>query len=250
VSAKGGRLEATITVPVGGWDMAANNGGGAFTATVPAGDYTFREFVVAVEAALDAGPGADWILSVSYGEAASQQDRVTILPGAAGSITWTDTEVRDILGFAGNLASATSHVGSLHPIGYWRPVCPKKTPYGDGVWHRQSDLRQTQGPAGAVKTLSGNSFQFLDGVSWSHVAGARAVGDATVGTWQHFWRMTMLGLYSYITPGKPIAVYWDADLTSFDEAYMVAPPSSALPPVVDGWTGLYRVDIPKLNKVA
>lgn len=255
MSAKGGRLEATITVPAGGWDINANNGGGAFTATVPAGDYFLSEFIDAVEQALDLGPGPSWTLTLRAGESASTDGKVQILAGAVGSITWVDLEVRDILGFTGNLSGATSYLSSVHPIGYWLPRCPKQTPYGDGVWETFSDLVQTKAPAGGgVKTLSGNAFEALEGVRWSHVANARAVGTSVIGSWQHFWKAVMLGTYSYIAPGKPVALYWDADANWFDAGshetvYLVVPPSSSTPQAVEGWTGLYRVEIPMITRV-
>ena len=57
--------------------------------------------------------------SMSY---SNSTGRVTIAFGTTGSITWTDTTLRDWLGFTANISSVTSATAT-HPLrGIWRPT--------------------------------------------------------------------------------------------------------------------------------
>lgn len=252
MTAKTGRLEATITVPFGGWDAeVAIATVGTFTMTIPAGDYYFSELIEELEDQLNAGPGSTWDVSILQGEPGSgPDDRVRIIYVThAYTITWTDTDLRDVLGHSGNIDNASGAFAPLAPIGVWRPDCPKWTPYGDAVYDTISDLAQAIGPSGGVKTLVSNSFEALEGVSWSHVSNAKAIGTSTAGSWQHFWRVAMLGAVSYIKPGDTIALFWDADSSAFDEVQLVVPNTSQVQPAINGWTGLYGVTLPMIVKV-
>lgn len=246
MSAGGGRLEALITVPVGGWAVSANAGGGAFTATVPADDYYLSDLVAEFETQLNAGPGGTWGLSLSSSETGT--GKVTISCSSTFSITWTSTDLRDVLGFTATITSAaTPQTGANHAIGLWIPACPIWTPYGDANFDRISDQRQTIGPRGGVKTLQGNTFDALEGVRWEMVANARAVGLDVIGSWQHFWDTISNGRYSYVTTGQQVLWAWASGV--LDLVYIIVPPSSAVAPVVSGWTGLYRVELPMVVKV-
>lgn len=250
MSAVPGLLEARITVPTGGWDVSANAGAGAFTATVPAGSYFVVDLAYELEDVLNAGAGGTWTFTDGCNpDLATATGKLTIACGATFSITWTDTELRDILGFAGNIVSAaTPQTGTSQMLGVWLPGCPKMTPYGDGIWDTQSDMVQSLGPSnGAVKTLQGNAFEMLEGVSWSHVANAKAVGATVVGSWQHFWKAISTSLYSYITPGNLVRFTWTAGVSN--HVHLVVPASSSIQPVVSGWTGLYKVEIPMITRV-
>src|SRR3990167_1112188 len=101
----GGRLEGQITVPTGGW--TATVGG---PATIAAGTYYAAAFLAAVGAAFATAGSTTCAASASLG--VSGTGLVTITFGSATAITWVSTDLRDILGFAGNSGSATSHVGT------------------------------------------------------------------------------------------------------------------------------------------
>lgn len=255
MSAYGGRLEATVTVPTGGWDVSANAAAGAFTATVPAGDWFVEDLAFELEDQLNAGAGGLWTVSISDDDLTGT-GKVTIGNSSIWSLTWTDTDLRDALGFTGNYAAIGAGVTQTAPnapIGVWIPSCPKWTPYGDGNFERGSDLRQSVTPLGGVSTLVGNVFDRLENVRWDMVSNARAVGLNTVGSWQHFWSAIMTGRYSYITPGKPVRLHWSADGSGGvgpNVVNVIAPPTSAVEAVTNGWTGLYRVTIPMLIKVS
>jgi hypothetical protein len=244
--AGGGRFEATVTVPAGGWDIAANGGSGAFTATIPAGDYYLGDLVVEVQTQLNAAAGGTWALSKDWGEAGT--GAVGISCTLTFSITWTDPELGVILGHATITNSAVPVLGS-HAVGIWIPACPKWSRYDDGEADVHTDLRQTIGPTGGVKTLIGNTFNAVEDLRWEMVRNARAVGLASVESWQGWWRIITGQVYSYFLPGKPVRYYWDADFAgSSDDYQLVLPKDSKLdrPPSVNGWTGLYSISMPMM----
>jgi hypothetical protein len=89
------------------------------------------------------------------------------------------------------------------------------------------------------------------------VGNARAVGRETPGSaarsWQHFWSALYTDRYSYIQAGKPVRLHWSADDSggvTANTVNLIVPSSSAIEPVVNGWTGLYRIVIPMLLKVS
>lgn len=254
MTALGGRLEGTVTVPVGGWDVSANAGAGSFTATVPAGDYFVDDLAYELEDQLNAGAGGVWTVTVADTDLTGT-GKYSISNTSVWSLTWTDTDLRDALGFTANYASigaGQSRTGDNVPSASWIPDCPKWTPYGDAKYDRHSDLRQSVAPSGgAVKTLVGNTYDYLEGVRWDMVGNARAVGLDVAGSWQHFWSTIMTGRFSYIRPGKPVRISWNADGTAGQNSVnLIVPPRSSIEPVVSGWTGLYRVVIPMILKVS
>ena len=243
MAGKGGRFEAQIVVPVGGWAVAATNGlGGPSTVTVAAGSYYLSDLMLEFQTQLNASRPNGWTVTGSFGEAGTGKVTIDDATHYNMSITWTSTDLRDVLGFSGNIVAASSaQTGAAHARGLWIPATPKVTPYGDLVFDRFTDLRQTVGPNGGVNTMQGTSFNGLDEISWPMVSNARAVGTTTVGSFQYFWALLMTGLYSYVTAGSAVTYYWDADSGSNSIVYLVMAADSKLSQVVQGWTGLYPV---------
>ena len=139
-----GRIEAQA------WEFVA----GATTYTLTAGEYYPRgytgeatsQLVEHLTALLEPRAGTP-VVSVSL-----TTGLVTInWDGTATTVTWTDTELRDILGFTGNLTSATSHV-STYPMRYlWLPsVAPSGYPTTvDDIWEPRSNSRVIASPDGS-----------------------------------------------------------------------------------------------------
>jgi hypothetical protein len=256
VTAYGGMLEGTVTVPTGGWDVAANAGAGSFTATVPAGDYFVTDLADELEQQLNAGAGGTWTITISKADLTGT-GIVTVSNTAEWSLAWTDTDLRDVLGHNDNFVSipaGQSRTFDFPATGIWIPDCPKWTPYGDGNFERNTDLRQSIAPSGGgVKTLVGNTFDFLDSMRWDMVGNARAVGLDAPGSWQHFWSALFTGRFTYIQAGKPVRLHWSADDSggvAANTVNLVVPTTSSMDAVTQGWTGLYRITIPRMVKVS
>lgn len=62
-----------------------------------------------------AGPPDDFAVSFTTG-------KVTFAAGSAYTVTWTDTNLRDLLGFSGNLSSASTHTADYTPESVWFPT--------------------------------------------------------------------------------------------------------------------------------
>lgn len=194
--------------------------------------------------------------------------------------TWNNTDVRDMLGFTGSetweaytsIAPFNARlVGTRRPIGVWWPGCPMQNPYGHKYpGHWVSDLRHSISPLGHVKALFGNKMRVLSGVSWSHVVKELAITDATDLTggvvtnlttssdvpsrsFEEFFKDTQLGERDPFSPGSPIRVYWDSSGALNGDVYdrfrMVGRASSELPMAVQGYDGLFTVQLGDLIKV-
>ncbi len=82
--ATNGKLEAQITVPTGGWQIACTDDvGGPTTVTMPAGTYYHssvgnlsEDFADALATAINAAMGATWTVTVAAGEAGTGKYRI------------------------------------------------------------------------------------------------------------------------------------------------------------------------------
>lgn len=246
-----GRLEARMTIPAAGWAVSATNGtGGPTTVTVPAGDYYPTTLLTTFAAQLNASrPGTPaWTAAGSYGE--SGTGRVTIDGQAGWAIAWTSTNLRDALGFTANIGAptvSTPQTGTNHAQGVWLPGCPMYHPLGAvaDAGMQISDARYTRSPLGHVKAIASNIRTELAGVRWDAVprAKARIAGESTVGeSVERFWYQCHAGQLSYFPAGSHIALYLDADSATSKAYKCVGWQRCPGTPVVDGWTGLWRVE--------
>ena len=91
MTAYAGRLEATITVPVGGWAVSVTTSApaGPATATIPAGDYFMSTLLDAFDTALTAAVGGTWSLSQSTLEGLSTGQVNINLATHTFTLTWT-----------------------------------------------------------------------------------------------------------------------------------------------------------------
>lgn len=245
-----GRLEADITVPVGGWDISVDVGGGPVTITVDAGNYTPTELVDALEVELD--DSMTWDVSISNGE--SGTGRVTIdSQDEPWSLTWTDTDFRDALGFTANITGVTTaQTGARSAVGIWLPGNPAKfTQYGDAsAGTRVTDYAATVGPTGRVHALMGNQYVKHVGIRWEGVPSNRALAhfESIVGeSFEAFFRDVATGRKSYVGINPLIRLTWDADVNgTYAEGRLLWPSTFDLEALVTGWTGRWNVRLPDL----
>lgn len=95
---------------------------------VPAGDYYLYDATNAlsllyqVQQAMTSAGVADAAVVLTKGR------KVKLSSSGAFSVTWDDTQLRNLLGFTGNLAAATSHVATnVSPL-LWSPARTEDTP--------------------------------------------------------------------------------------------------------------------------
>lgn len=248
MAAKRGRLEARITIPAGTtWDATFTDASGASAVSVPEGNYYLVDLITAIDADLD----GDWTISVSDGE--SGTGRCTInSTQTPWSITWTSTDMRNVLGFTGNISSVSAaQTGTNHCQALWLPDVVKFSQYGDAAnGSLITDFRATKGPTGVVRAFFGNSYRVHEGIKWEGVSNNKAMAHhetLTNESFETFYLDAMTGRKSYIPVSTYVRLYWDADV---DGTYAVGrldwPSRFDLRKLVETWTGRYIVELPPL----
>lgn len=252
--AKGGRIEAAIVFAANVTFQWTDSAGGPLTVTVTAGTYYITDLCATIQTAIrnlagTVGDGAT--VSVSNGE--SGTGKVTIT-GSTFSITWTSTDLRDVLGFAGNITSQTSVTGDKHAKGMWIPSVPKWTKHGDDEGDDNSavyvsDLRQTVSPQGHVKTLVNTRYSEYRGIRWEGVPQARArrMHESVTGeSFERFWLDCILGDQTYFQVGSALRLYWDAGASDYIAVRLVGMPEFDPGLLVESWPGRYVIELPRL----
>ena len=177
----------------------------------------------------------------------------TISSTANIAITWTSTDLRDLLGFAGNLSAATSHVGTKNVRGVWLSQAEGAFTYGNGdEGHIEMDLAVTESPRGDMKGIGWTSRTVLPAALWSHVpkASAKIYSETTVGASIEQWlSYTQWGSLAYFDVLSSFRLIWDAATAGTYKTYRFYRGSSALERVVREWNGIYIVQLDRLVRV-
>lgn len=249
-----GKIEYQITVPTGGWDTTV---GGA-TKTIPAGTYYLsspgsgaRDFLDEVKTQFGAS-------SVAGSLAENGTGLITIQFSGSTAIAWVDTEVRDILGFTADSASATSHTGTKHARGIWMPNTSSFRLNSGGNWrgHMESDYRSVRNYAGYVWVRSGQSCTILEPLFWGGlkrhkvwIANETDSGYANQSL-QRFWLDGVWGQAAWGTPGGPIRYHENAADDATYGTYRVLDSAMFLPEQVsEGLAHLWKWRMPKMVMV-
>lgn len=170
-----GYMASIFTVPASTTISVTTNAGGPTTVTIAAGTYRTGDFFGTLSSSLIAQrsvSGGTWDVSFSSGGSVGDTGLVTIgVTNGTFSITWTSTDLRDLLGFASDISSQTSVTGTKQHRGHWLPDCPLYLDSGDyQSAPRVTDLRQSATPTGLVYGHIGNVSYKHSGLRYSHVA--------------------------------------------------------------------------------
>lgn len=128
------KFESAIVVPTGGYSVDLEDDDGNRTVTLPAGVYYWRTgsttLLAAIKTMLDDGAGVTYTVTLDDATDTST-GRLTITtsdtgPADLGTITWTSTALRDILGFSGTtgitgIPEGAGVTGSYAVRGLWLP---------------------------------------------------------------------------------------------------------------------------------
>jgi hypothetical protein len=249
VAATRGRLEGRIKVPTGGWTATV----GAGTATIAAGYYYASHLLQAVAIAFAAAASTTCTATASLGE--SGTGLVTITFGSAKAVTWISTDLRDLLGFTGNLSSGTSHVGTQAMRSVWLPGCAYHAPNDvSKSWRgwREGDKRTVGNPAGYAWSHMGEE-KVATRLLWERVPRSKTwIGnEATVNaSYERWFRDCVWGVAAWGTAGGPVRFYPDA--ASMTCATYRVPDASMLRPraFFTEWAGgPWVVELPRLVEV-
>ncbi len=259
-----GRIEALFTVPAG-VTITVTTDDGAVIVPVPAGAYylstvgTVIGLLETLQTNLNA-LGTGWTVSLSTG--ASGTGLVTIDTSSTPySIAWTSADLRDLLGFTVDIVGANAaSVGTKHARGHWRPVtCPVMADQDLRAAPSATDLRTTTSPTGVTYGLFGNIRYRHTNVRWSHVASTQIwIGAETTAnaSWEYFFNETQLGRgLSWFTPSSRLQIYTHnsdlvgqyANSSTGTSGWWITGVTGVAPRrAVDGWDGLYAIELPEL----
>ena len=248
-----GRLEGILTV-TSGWTLSATNGtGGPSTCTITPGSYTVTEYCTALQSALNAGRPSGWTVTRSFGE--SGTGLVTInCSSTPWAVTWTTAEAGYQVGHTTIGSRSASLASTLLVPGLWLPDCAYWAPFDQGdAGAVYTDLRQVVSPLGHVQTLYGNQRTEIRGLKWEAITKERARAyneSATLSSFESWWQVVQLGEgWTAFTPGNSFGFFPTADADTY-AAYRIIDLASFDPPQTSpGWTGLFRVEIPRMIKV-
>jgi hypothetical protein len=248
-----GRLEARITVPAGGWDGTIDDsgGGGSVAWSVPAGTYYLPELLAELEDRLNTAAPTD-TLTVSVGNGENGSGKVTIASGGGTfAVVWIDVDLRDLLGYAGNLSGSNSYPAPNHARSHWIAQSPYKAPnevYPWGGWP-VADFRTVESASGLVWAFTGQKKEIAR-LEWEAVPRARA-SKANEGTAnESFQRLVEDGVWGFApwgTPGGPVRFFPDADEVNYARYYCTDLQAFEPQQFADGWAGgPWRVQLPRL----
>lgn len=246
-----GRLEGDIVVPAGGWEFDVADAGSSGTVTIPAGSYTPTEFAEFIDTAL-LGIGSEWQCSISNGETGTGRSTISS-SDIPFSVTWTDTEPRDALGFTANIVGVSvAQTSSKHAKGLWLPGDSSLfLPYGRGAGGSiVTDYVASTGPTGRVHAMIDNTFRRHDRIRWSGVPKHRALDHFEVidgESWESWFQDVATGRLSYIPVNTNIRYTWNCDQAgSYVEGKLLWPPTFDVDMFVRGWAGRWMVSLPPL----
>lgn len=141
-----------VTVPTAGWAMNVTG----TTKTVPAANYWMHSATLAKSLVSKVGDLLDDVdagNSASMATTGTNKGRVTIVLATGQTLAWTATDLRDALGFTGNLVAGTNLAPNQARYCWWpnTPITRALYPLGQ-VGPRRSDAVQVRAPDGTVYT--------------------------------------------------------------------------------------------------
>ena len=248
------KWESRITVPSATWTMDLTDSGGNDPAVaIAAAEYyhssagsAANDLPATIEAALNTaiGPTGTYTVTVSAGDGGT--GKYTISCTDSFTLNWNDTELRDLLGFTGNLTpSATSFTGSDQAMGLWLPDSPVQTPYhlsSSGMVHSASLV--TLSEDGTYYAFHGskhvkNQYEYLAITQEKMIEAAETTTNAS---YEKFWKDCIRGEQSWSAGGREVRFYKDVDDDATFKTYnWLTVDRPGYTRMRDDWDGLWNV---------
>lgn len=259
-----GKLEGLIIVPTGGWEIEFDDSGGyggPYTATIPAGEYYLttpgdgtRSLLDEVEFQLNAEGDGTYTVTVADSESVSGTGQVTITATVdPTTVTWTNTDIRDLLGFTGNITiTSNTETGPNHARSLWLAYpAASQSLYGgdDKGWH-ESDRRVVESPTGALYGFAANKKR-VNSLAWEGVRRrkARIAGESVINeSFERFWLDQIIAEAPWSRADASVCWYPDAgdDATSFGYNVSQGNETSEFQAMRANFVGLWRLELPRL----
>jgi hypothetical protein len=239
----------------GGGPTAVNDYAGGNYYIAGSNEITINNFTEDFQASLQSQrppSGSAWTVTYS-----TTTNKVTIdCPTDTWSLVWTDTALRDLLGFTADITASTVAVTGSNPVrGVWASDCPIFLDGALTAKPRVSDLRQTESPSGFVIGHVGNLKYRHRNVRWSHVPVASTFKEYESGAYsfERFLEDTQWGLgHTYFTPSSKVMISaHDGSFvggTTVDGWYMkgVSSIDDCVKRSGEAWDGYWAVAVPEI----
>lgn len=254
-----GKLEARINVPSTGYACSITDDGvSSQNATVADGYYYLSSgdtysngFIAAFEAALNSSGSDTWTVTIDAIEDGT--GRVTIgNDGATCEVTWTNTVLRDLLGFTADLSGATSYTGSYQAQALWIASYGYQGRHGGGAFlgHPVSDKHDWRNSAGYYGGVAGQTH-YVHSLRFPMELDRKAnkiSESVTNESFQTFLEDCIYAGKEWASVGGPIRFHSDASDDNQRTTWSV-PGMSEFSPIRqdgDGWDGLWSIELPLL----
>lgn len=227
-----GKWEHKITVPSGGWDISVTDSGGTDTVTLPDGTYYWssvgggsNDLPAELQAQLNASGTLSGTYTVTVSAGVAGTGKATIACDENYTLTWTDSQIRLLFGWDGNISvGTTSATSDNHVEGLWLPRAPAETQYGlDSQGMPVSAAMESLAPDGTYTAYHGpkhrrNEYTYR-GVQVARVVQAQ---EGTAGeSYESWWTDGVRGEAAWATSGRDVRWYKDADTDGTYLAYHV-----------------------------
>lgn len=259
--ATNGKLEAQITVPTGGWDLAlTDQDAGPTTVTIPAGTYYHssagseaEDFAATVATVANAGMGQTWACTVAAGEEGTGKYTMSC-GGSTCTITFTDADAGTVMGFVGNKSGSTTYTSASQAEGLWiASYGHQKRNGGVGAPGLVSNQQIAINSNGNVFSVMGRSYKQTR-IVWPMETRAKTLTEnesTTNESFQTFLTQGIWGTAAWGTSTGPIRFYNDADTDATYGTFSALDLESWEPEeVIEHFAGgRWRVELPRLIEV-
>lgn len=204
-------LKSRMTVPASTTVSVTTDAGGPTVVTLTAANKYIDTLCSDFESQLNSTqPPTSGSWEVTWSETTG---KVSITCTGTWSIAFTSTNLRDALGFTGDLTSVTgTQTGTRQALGVWFPMCPLMLDGDPAVAPRLDDGRSTVGPSGEVYKVAGVTSYRLKNIRFEYVPAAQVwAGRATTvnADYETYYMTTQAGLgHAWWSPASPTILYW------------------------------------------
>jgi len=237
--------------------------GGAFTATIPAGEYSYSG---AWDDAAPYLPGivdtwfyqVNTVLGKSWSIQINSSGGVDVVCSAgSGSVTWDGASdlARAVFGFSSNITT-DSDSSDLASTALWQSDCPVQTLNNEwGATNNfkgsgELDYRASESRDGYVRAVMGQQ-RYVRTLAFPAVSKRYvwALDETVTGeSFETFYRNVILAELSWARAGGPVGLTPLIDFSVFPSPvyYRVIGMESFAPQAVEtGWLGRYRIELPR-----
>lgn len=249
------KLESSITIDEG-YTISVVDAVGTHLIVLPAGQYYHSSIgdgsrTLAEELEYRINLTATATFTVSMSTAGIYTISAT---GALVGVIWTNTILRDLMGYTTDLVDALSYTAPNQAQGIWYSSSLYQTLNGGGSWRGviESDLQSVESASGHVYAVQGRRKR-VNAVTFGSETRARTWQTSETVTnesFETFYTNCILGELDWSQVCGPIRWYPDASDDAVYGTYSVLGLQNWSPQqLVQDWTGRWIIQLPRLVEV-